>query len=291
MRHDGAALLLPTPQGAIRGVLRSAAGATRAILLVDRGSAAYPWVPRLYDEFSLYVRAAGITTLRMATTNARTAHKPQTTQLAANEVLAGIGALRERGITRLAIVLASQASGDSRQEAHDRTLAEVIEPLVDVPLHGTVLTERLTDLIESVRGAVDSVAGTASLVLYDHVSSREPLRLVGCDRPPAVWPSAAAAGADGANEAAGADGAAPLAIRLGLHVDGRNAARVMSTLYRWIMEVLPVERTDEHILASRGDAIVLADTCGAAAAVRCGPLAQWHDHMRWLDGEWEHLLR
>jgi hypothetical protein len=255
-------------------MLRSAPDTIRGILLIDRGIGAHPWVAGLYEELSLYLCAAGITTLQIAASDLAPSRNTRTAQFAANEILAGIDALRERGISHIALVIAASSSARPRLQASDLMFSELVESLMMVPQTGVAIAERLSGLVELVQVAVESVVGTASLILRHEATYREPLCVV--RKIGEHWGHEGETGGEGAR----------LDITIGTKLDTHAATRIMSSLYRWIAEVLPAEK----LLDAHADAACAGVDAGSDQESITPWRAHWHDQICRLDEQWERIL-
>lgn len=247
-------LQIATAQGLVRGLLHDTPGARHGVVLVGDADSGRAAQEPLWEELSLYLRAAGVAVFQL--------WQPRQDEIArrAYEVLAGVAALAHEGVARVALVewsVGVAAAAIARQAS------------AEVP------------------GVASTVAGVATIVTPPVASTRHGthLRLIRDDEPRTVAPD---------QRAPALPSRAPAPDELVLFPQpehaaprGPQSALLLETLYGWSTALLQRPATGETRPSVPPALPVLADGHQARTAVGSHPRATLHLELR---REWEAVI-
>jgi hypothetical protein len=125
-------------------------------------------------ELGLYAQAAGVSVLHISH------RQPERLDTRAFDLLAGVSALRAQGIERAVVV--SHAHQDDPTAPAPKANAIIpgfIQSVLNVSRSASEVGEHLTELVEAVSAAVETICGTATtLILTGPAPKRVPARIV-----------------------------------------------------------------------------------------------------------------
>ncbi|HEX6819271.1 MAG TPA: hypothetical protein VF120_12915 [Ktedonobacterales bacterium] len=154
-------VLVPTIYGRTDALLYDAQGSRAGVVLVETSITGETVVERVYDEVALYLRAAGLSVVRLATP-----HGVRPTPYAAN-VLGCVAFLRSLNVEEVVLVAqADQGAASSSiagRDTADLAYAGFLDLITKRASTPELYAQLVAELVNTIRIVIDTVVGIATL--------------------------------------------------------------------------------------------------------------------------------
>jgi hypothetical protein len=220
------AIVVPSLNGALHGLLYPADETDYGLALLEGVGATSPTVGRIYDELAAYVRAAGVTVLRLEGQPALQVGEQ------VPDILAAVSALHSLDVEHVVLVAPALQEEPTSTDVAGNVFMGFVEAIAAQSRTSSGAGMRLEELAQTIALASERLAGVAVLLLDSmpaaHTQRRRALRAgsLAIDK----------ANATGANAA----GALPrlLVPVLTADADGAAITGAISKLYTWTTRTL-----------------------------------------------------
>ena len=253
------AIVVPSLNGALHGLLYPADETVYGLALLEGVGATSPSVGRIYDELAAYVRAAGVTVLRLEGQPAL--------QLGEQvpDILAAVSALHSLDVWRVVLVAPALREEFTSADVAGNVFMGFVEAIAAQSRTSAGAGMRLEELAETIALASERLAGVAVLLL-DSVPAANAQRRRALRAEPRALGQANATGADRAS-------ALPrlLVPVFTADADGATITGAISKLYTWTTRTL---EPDAQARAAGGMRLYAAARVSAPGVERTRQLNQ-----------------